>query len=244
MQLKTAISCLHYDDFLAQTLPHNLAFLPSVTVVTSPRDTATMELARHLGADLFLTDAWHLGGSLNKAHALNQWWFHSVATAPQSWLMTLDADILLFDSVAGGLADLNPKWLYGARRRMCPDEAALSDFLSGKKALDDFPLDTIPVVGGKLWGHFPQQNQAGLSGFLQLWCPAHATGLPQFPVSGSAEAYDTLFGLSFGEQSRGFLRMRDALHLGPAEVNWHGRRSPRWHEVPEPARRHSVDNLT
>jgi hypothetical protein len=236
MHLKTAIACLHYDDFLAQTLPHNLPFLDSVTILTSPRDPATIQLAKRLGMDVFITDAWHAGGPLNKAHALNQWIAHARATEPDAWLMTLDADMLLFGSVAACLATgLDPRCLYSIPRRLCPDESSLSDFFAGRKPLAAFPLDTIPVVDGKLWGQVPQANTAGLSGYFQMWCPAHSAGPALLPVSGTAEGYDVFFGLLFPEDTRRLLPLQDALHLGPREINWSGRRSPRWQLVPNPS---------
>jgi hypothetical protein len=228
MQLQTAISCLNYDDFLACTLPRNLPYLQSVTVVTSPRDPGTIRLAKQLGVQLFITDAWHVDGPLNKALALNQWITHASAFAPDAWLMTLDADILLFNPVFEALDRLDPACLYSVRRRMCADFASFNDFLSGNKALEDFPLDIVPVRDGKLWGTVQAQNPAALAGFFQLWSPAHALGAKRFQGTGSAEAYDILFGLSFPEAARKFLPSREALHLGPTEINWAGRRSPRW----------------
>jgi hypothetical protein len=228
MRLQTAISCVNYDDFLAATLPRNLPHLDAVTVITSPNDRATVRLAKQLGVQLFITDAWHSGGPLNKALALNQWVTHASAFDPEAWLMTLDADILLSQPVANCLDALDPRCLYSARRRMCGDFAAWDEFMSGSKVLSDFPLDVVRVVDGKLWGTIEAQNPAGLAGYFQLWHPAASIGLKQFPATGSAEAYDLMFGLSFPDEARAYLSAHDTLHLGPTEVNWAGRRSPRW----------------
>ena len=228
MRIQTAITCVNYDDFLAWTLPRNLPYLESVTVITSPHDAATIRLAKQLGVQLFITDAWHVGGPLNKAHALNQWITHASAFEPEAWLMSLDADILLFQPVADCLDDLDPRGLYSVRRRMCRDANSWNEFLAGSKVLADFPVDVVPVVNGKLWGTIDVQNPAGLAGYFQLWCPTASIGLNRFPMTGTAEAYDLMFGLSFPDTARKILPMQDALHLGPTEVNWVGRRSPRW----------------
>ena len=228
VRLQTAIPCVNYDDFLAWTLPRNLPYLESVTVITSPHDRATIRLSKYFGVQLFITDAWHAGGSLNKANALNQWVTHAAAFEPEAWMMTLDADILLFEPVADRVDALDPGCLHSVRRRMCADFASWEQFLSGERSLSDFPLDVVPMTNGKLWGTIDSKNPAGLAGYFQLWCPAASVGLKQFPVTGSAEAYDLMFGLSFPDEARKLLPVQDALHLGPTEVNWVGRRSPRW----------------
>ncbi len=227
MQLQTAISCVNYDDFLAVTLPHNLPFLGSVTVLTSPQDSATIRLAKQLGVSLLISDAWHTGGTLNKARALNQWVTHAAAYDPDAWLLTLDADVLLFDPVTACLASLDRSCLYGVHRRLCDGPEELNEFFSGRKALEDFPLDLVRMVKGKLWGTVDAVNPAALSGYFQLWHPAYSVGAKSFWESGTAEAYDLTFGLSFPEASRKFLDQQ-VLHLGPKEVNWAGRQSSRW----------------
>lgn len=234
MRIQTAISCVNYDDFLACTLPHNLPHLESVTVITSPYDAATIQLAKQLGVQLFITDAFHAGGSFNKALALNQWITHASAFEPDAWLMTLDADILLFGPVATQLDGLDPGCLYSVRRRMCPDATSWEDLLSGERLFSDFPLDIVPVRDGRLWGTIEAENPAALAGYFQMWHPGSSVGLKRFPVTGTAEAYDLMFGLSFPDTARKLLPAMEALHLGPPEVNWAGRRSARWSALVRP----------
>jgi hypothetical protein len=234
MRIQTAITCVHYDDFLAWSLPHNLTQLESITVVTSPQDPATIELAKQLGVGLFITDAFHIGGSFNKALALNQWLEHVSVLEPDAWLMTIDADILLFESVSESVDYLDPGCLYSVRRRMCADVGEFAYLLSGNKRRSDFPMDVVPVKDGKLWGTIHAQNPAALAGYFQMWCPKASVGLKRFPVTGTAEAYDLMFGLSFPDTARHYLQSAEALHLGPPEVNWMGRRSPRWERSSAP----------
>lgn len=49
--------CVDYWDILALTLPHNLPLFQSVLVVTSMRDSRTLEIAQAAGADVFQTNA-------------------------------------------------------------------------------------------------------------------------------------------------------------------------------------------
>ena len=228
MRLQTAISCVNYDDFLSWTLPRNLPYLDAVTVITSPYDRDTIELVKRLGVGLFITDAWHVDGPLNKGLALNQWMTHAAAFEPDAWLMTLDADILLSQSVPAGLAALDQNHLYGVRRRMCNSVDSLCDLLAGDKPLADFPMDTVPIRDGKLWGVIEAANPAGLAGYFQLWHPRSVVGEKSFRITGTAEAYDLMFGLSYPDAFRNYLPSHEALHIGPPEINWSGRKSARW----------------
>ena len=234
MDIRAVVPCVEYDDFLALTLPHTLALFPSLTVLTSPIDQATIALATRLGAQVYITDAWHIGGPLNKASALNEWLDHSTHEPADPWFLVLDADIILPAAFFAHLdrlnleGHLNRRTLYSARRRMCHDRSALEAFLDGKKPLQDFPFDTPLIIEGQVFGDIPVNNLAGLAGYLHLWSPQHAAGNPLFPVTGTAEGYDLQFALSFPEENRSYLDPLEVLHIGPTFVNWHGRRSPRW----------------
>ena len=228
VRLQTVIACVHYDDFLALTLLHNLPLLDAATVLTSPHDAATIALANRLGVPLFLTEAWHTGGPLNKALALNEWLTHASAMAPDAWFMSLDADILLFTPVPECLPQLDPTCLYGPRRRMCDTPQALQDLLHGRRSLQDLPLEPPITVNLKMGeaGAEVAVNPAALSGYFQLW--HQAAGEPRlFQPTGTAQTYDVLFGLQWPEQQRVLLDW-EVVHLGPTQVNWSGRQSERW----------------
>ncbi len=234
MDIRAIVPCVEYDDFLALTLPHNLALLPSLTVLTSPIDQPTIALATRLGARVYITDAWHIGGPLNKANALNEWLDRTTQEQANPWLLVLDADIFLPATFFEHLdrldleGRLNPRSLYSARRRMCHDRSALKAYLEGDKPLTDFPYDIPTTLNKEFFGDLPLTNLAGLAGYLHLWSPQHAVGDRRFPVTGTAEGYDLQFALSFPEENRAYLDPLELLHIGPTFVNWHGRKSPRW----------------
>ena len=228
MHIDTAIPCVGYDDFLALTLPRNLAVLDSVTVVTDPQDVATAALATKLGAEVFPTEAWRRGGPLNKAAALNDWISRATTYDPEQWLLVMDADIMLFHPLAKEIPHVDARGLYSLRRRLCESPGLFNDFLAGGIEFSEFPLDLAPVGNGKAWESVPTAKTAALAGYLHLWCPMRAAGRLRYPTTGTAEAYDLGFALSFPEELRNELSCGEVLHLGPTQTNWSGRRSPRW----------------
>jgi hypothetical protein len=229
MHLEAAVPCVAYDDFLQITLPANRTKLPSITVLTAPWDLQTISIAREHSVKLMVTDSWRRGGSFNKARALNEWLDRITLDAiPETWLLLLDADILIPPGKELLLDQLDPTGLYSARRRMCMDPSSFLDYSENRRTLQSFPLRIPPIRNGRAWGHFPTSNPAALSGYMQLWCPDGSDGLKRFPESQNAAGYDVTFALSFPEEKRYFLQDIDVLHLGPPKVNWNGRSSARW----------------
>ena len=227
MHIDAVIPCVGYDDYLALTLPGNLKLLDSITVLTEPEDSATVALVAELGVDVFATRAWRRDGPLSKASAINEWVSRATTYDSEQWLMVLDADMLLFAPLDADIRHVDPRGLYSLRRRICETPEAFQSFLEAGTALGEFPLDIAPAIDGKLWNMVPTSNPASLAGYLHLWCPMRAAGRLRYPVARTAEAYDLDFALSFPEELRNYLR-GESLHLGPTQVNWAGRRSPRW----------------
>lgn len=227
MHIDAVIPCVGYDDFLALTLPGNLKLLDSVTVLTEPEDAATARLAAGLNAEIFVTDAWRRDGPLSKASALNEWISRATTFDPEQWLMVLDADMLLFAPLEPEIRHVDPRGLYSLPRRICETAEDFQSFLQGRTALRQFPLDVAPATDGKLWNLVPTTNHASLAGYLHLWCPMRAAGRLRYPAARTAEGYDLGFALSFPDELRNYLN-GESLHLGPTQVNWSGRRSPRW----------------
>ena len=228
MHIDAAIPCVGYDDFLALTLPRNVQLLDSVTVVTEPQDLATIELAAQLGVEVFVTEAWRKQGPLNKAAAINEWISRATTYIAEQWLMVMDADLLLFHRPEAELPRLDARGLYSVRRRLCQTPQEYASFLAGNLDASQFPLEVAPVRNGKAWNAVPTEKAAALAGYLHLWCPMRSVGMLRYPVTGTAAAYDLGFAMSFPEDLRNDLACGDALHLGPTQTNWSGRRSPRW----------------
>jgi glycosyltransferase involved in cell wall biosynthesis len=227
MRIATVIPCVRYDDFLGLTLPQNLKILDDVTVLTAPTDDATIAVARQYGVKIYSTAAWSQGGSFNKAKALNEWLDSLSPPRSQDWVLTLDADVLLPPTAQLGKLSLVPTVLYGAHRRMCEDDLAWRDFAEGRRDMDSFPRNHVPIINGRVWGSRPTANPAALSGYFQLWHSRFAHGARRFPEKPSAAFYDVAFALSFPDSQRRFLDFH-VLHLGPTRTNWLGRRSGRW----------------
>lgn len=228
MRIETVIPCVGYDDFLTYTLPRNLRELESVTILTAPWDEQTIGIAKQFKTGLLATEAWRIGGLFNKARALNEWIKSIGDISGDTWLLTLDADIILPYGRKIPVEKLERSGLYSAPRHMCHDRASLQKFVRNEAALESFPIMLPPIRNGLAWGIYPTSNVAGLSGYMQLWCPAYAPGMREFPESGTAAGYDVKFALSFPEGKRRFIPEFGVLHLGPAEMNWTGRRSQRW----------------
>jgi hypothetical protein len=226
MRLEAAVPCVSYDDFLAITLPNNMDCLKSVTVLTAPWDSATIELARKCGVKILITTAWR-AGVFNKAKALNEWLSRICYPSPELWTLVIDADILLPQGRAMPALELDTSILYSARRRLCEEEDQWLAFRNGERCLEDFPCEEIPIQSGRLWGRYSTTNPAGLLGYFQLWNPARAGCGLRFPEAPTASGYDVLFGLHFGAH-RKFLPDYEVLHLGPRRTNWQGRHSERW----------------
>jgi hypothetical protein len=216
-----------YGDFLNLTLASAVRAVDRVTVVTAPWDPETPGIARKYGAEMLVTDAWRVRGAFNKARALNEWIESIDVASEETWLLTLDADILL-PSAAIPRERLKAGSLYGAQRRMCADESDWLEYCAGARPLRSFKLEPYPLVMGRLWGTVQTQNPAGMLGYFQLWHQPGGNGGRRFREAPTASDYDVLFGLSFPETARHFLPEYEALHLGPARVNWSGRRSERW----------------
>ena len=203
LRIETAVPCVEYDDFLRITLPNNRVVLSSITVLTAPWDTRTAEIATKYGAKVLVTDSWKRGGPFNKAGALNEW-LERVASPSEveTWALVLDADILLPRDRPLTIDQLDPQGLHSARRRMCYDYNSFRQFAAGQRPWETFPINVPPVRNGRVWGHRPTSNPAGLQGYMQLWCPSRASGMKRFPETGTAAKYDVEFALSFAQSKR------------------------------------------
>lgn len=229
MKIETIITCVNYADFLSITLPVTREYFESITVITAPDDQETMEIARHHKAVLHITDIWHKDGSaFNKAGALNECLAQFQNKDDDHWILFLDADILLIESIISEIPNLDPRGLYSIRRRMCETKQQWNGFTAKHLKLSDFPIDEPHIENGKVWGNCPTANPAGLFGYFQLWNLNCGAGKKILPESFNAAWYDTAFALTFPEELRGYIKNKEALHLGLSYKNWSGRVSERW----------------
>ena len=227
-QVSTGVSCVGYADFLRLTLPHTLRALGSATVLTTSTDVDTLRCAEEHAVPVHLTDAWYdSGASFDKAAGLNSW-LDTLTSDSESWVLILDADILVPPQVLPDLETLDPQCLYGVPRRACLSQVEWNAFVGGEREWETFVVDRPSIRKGKLWGAHPTDNVAAVCGYFQLWHSIYAAGNKRFTPCPTAACYDVLFALSFQEDRRFELPGREVLHLGPTNTNWAGRISEAW----------------
>ena len=230
--IQAITTCVHYADFLAETLPHNRHLFDRLIVVTAPEDHATRQLCEHWNVECVLTDAFESRwGKFCKGAAINA---GLAALNPSDWIVHLDADIMLPPLTRSLLneATLDPRFIYGMDRYMCPDYKAWRAFVSAPAAQlaggvfvhpSDFPL------GARL---IPRQFGGWLPiGFFQMW---HASSkrlrYPQGHTTAARE--DVAFAAQWPRAQRAFLPECIAYHLeseaAPMGANWAGRSTARF----------------
>jgi len=223
------IVCKGYDDYLALTLPQTVAEIGEVLVVTAPEDIATQRVASENGAVVLQSNT--IGGeSFPKGKAIAE----ALATLPSdSWVLLLDADIMLPSGIGERLAELclNPGALYYAKR-IGP---ALDDWRSA------VPLADLLSRGGSLTKVYEQigerlYEQCRPWGYFQLF-NVGAGALKEhqtlYPVQSKSAQWDDSEMSEVWYGTDRIVPLPDScgtvVHLphGETRVNWEGRRSPR-----------------
>jgi len=241
--LEAVTVCHNYADFLAETLPRNLAHFDHYLVVTHPDDRATQSLCRSLGVECRPTDLMHQGeATFAKARAID---YGLAYLRRDDWVVHLDADVYLPPTTRRwlDLAATDPENIYGIDRCDCTSYDQWQSFIRkpaqhlhqhahGCLTLPPpFPLGArvcLPAYGG----YVP-------IGFFQLW-NAGRFPLRRYPLhQGSAEHTDVLHAIQWPAKSRRLLPEIIALHLqsqpAPMGANWTGRSTqPFAPDTPEP----------
>jgi len=197
--LNALIVSVDYAHELALTLPRNRKHFDRVLVITSPRDTATCNLAKENHASYLQTDAFsssHVTGFAKDA-AIRQ---GLQQLGPVGWIMHLDADILLPDALP--MPDLEVGTLYGAKRRLCSGWTFSKD-----------------------WAQYPYQPDSIMAGYCQLYHSSdpNVQPWPNYPVEKLVWYSDTVFQDRWPPERKVWLPF-DVLHIGdPPRQNWCGR---------------------
>lgn len=116
MKIDCVIVCKDYSDFLAETLPANLAHLDDITVVTHPDDKKTQAVCAKYSVDCVKTEVFgEFGHSFNKGKAINVG-LDNITSG--DWVLHLDADIVLCQDFRRMLtmAQLDKANIYGCDR--------------------------------------------------------------------------------------------------------------------------------
>jgi hypothetical protein len=236
-QIDAVIVCVNYADFLAETLPHNLPQLDSVTVVTDHDDHATQALCKRLDVQCLKTDVMYrdqVKPAFNKARAINHGLAHM---GLDHWVIHLDADIALPPHWRKAVinADLDTKNIHGWDRVN----------VHGGEEWDKIRLSGSLQDEWSCFVHFPGGQDVGSRirhgdyagwlpiGFAQLWNP-RGSEVWRYPVKPNSdmEHTDVLHAAQWERARRVLLGESILYHLvspdlpkGDNGTNWSGRKS-------------------
>ena len=236
--VEAVIVCHDYWDFLTETLPHNLAVLDNVVVVTSPRDEKTRQLCREWSVDCFVTDAVaDDGAAFNKSAAIN---IGFARLKHGGFILQLDADIVLPPQFRQILHVFKPSesCIYGAQRYRV---IGYNNWLAFEQDLLNNPIWQLKCLSVP-----PDRLSPGATllhaergyvpiGYFQLFHSKYLYspynfGYPE--ARGTAEQEDVLFALQWPRDQRREIPGLAVFHLESSEAkmgaNWNGRTTPRF----------------
>ncbi|MDB5351858.1 MAG: hypothetical protein JWN86_3105 [Planctomycetota bacterium] len=232
VKIECVTVCVDYADFLAETLPWNMANFEKVVVVTSFADKETQELCRRLSVECRPTDVMYADGDVfNKGRAID---FGMGFINGKDWICHLDADTWLPPMTRHHLmrADLDQESIHGVDRCLCTGYEAWRKFLAAGPAHQHDYLCRVKVPPFPLGDRISLPDHSGYIpiGFFQLW---HGRTQRRYPLHhGTAERTDVLHSLQWPSRNRVLLGELIALHLEsqPAALgtNWTGRKTPRF----------------
>lgn len=205
-QLRGIMVCVDYGDILALTLPYNRHHFKEVMVVTTARDTETINVAEQNNARVFCTDSFYEGGAL-----FNKWLALELGLdefGRSGWMCLMDADILWPKDARH--PNYEPGNLYSPIRRICE------------------PL--YPKVPAEnLWPYFQEFIDRQWAGYTQIFYSGDPV-LPDTPWHAAnwihAGGADSDFQNLWPKENK--IRPGwEVLHLGFPYRNWCGRTTRR-----------------
>lgn len=204
VELRAAIVCVDFSDFLEVTLSRNIRHFAETMVITTPGDERTIEVASRLGAQVHRTEAFYAKGAMfNKWAALEE---GLTQFGRHGFLALVDADIVWPES----LGDWEPE----LGKLCCPVRR-------------DLPEGVWEIPPDKDWESIkPHPYQRLPSGHTMIFhasdprlkgCPWHDTN---WKHAGGADG-------NFARRwsSKRWVRPWSCLHLG-APKQWCGRYQP------------------
>lgn len=244
MKIEAITICVNYSDYLAHTILFNKQLFQRMIVVTDCSDRRTRDLCEHHHVQCISTDVFY-GEDGEKAFDKGAGIRYGLNFLQMDgWVAHIDADIALPPRTSAILPNLglDPAFLYGLDRMMCPNFDAWAKYVSQPDVQHSCDAFISP-------GAFPLGHRLGLLnggdgyiplGFFQLWNP-QASGVTDYPSHGSAARSDVRFALQWPRAKRHLLPEVLAVHLetergevGGHGLNWRGRRSPHFGEQPPP----------
>ena len=231
-RLQCLIICVDYNDFLKETLKHNLVHFNSqdIVVVTSTKDVKTQRTCQFysvpfLATDIFYENSQHFA----KANAINYGLHHF---ANEGWRLIMDADVLLPKTFRKQLenAQLQKDCLYGADRFHVTGWNNYQELLQSEHWKSEWKYGCQLNV----WEHSPMggrhiDGDYGYcpAGYFQLW---HTSAKRRYPCChGDGSTDDILFSAQWPVTKRLILPSVAVYHLESEDVvagtNWWGRKT-------------------
>ena len=230
LKIEAVITCAHYGDFLAWTLPANKHLFNRIVVVTRPDDKLTQQVCAYYHVECYPTyDFYHNGNVFNKGKGIN---YGLAKLAKDGWVVHLDADTYLPPRTRSILEriSLNPEFLYGIDRMDCKSFTDWIKFLSAPPLQHEWEIfvHMRPFPFGARIAKLDRDGYVPI-GFFQLWNPK-GSGVYTYPEGRTnAAGTDMLFALQWPRGRRQFLPEIIATHLEseplPLGSNWDGRMS-------------------
>jgi hypothetical protein len=226
-----------YSDILRHTLPSIVQQVDRLVVVTSPKDSETLDLCHRHNLQVLTTSDFYRGGDeFNKGRAIER---GLAMLSHRDWLLHLDSDVALPSDFREslGVADIDAACIYGADRLMVVgwdqwqklrSKGTTSRAWHCYQSPGEFPV-------GARWcdvryGYVP-------IGYFQLWHQSadHRNGirLRRYPDNHQdAARADVKFALQWDRRHRQVLPEVYVAHIesepSPTGTNWKGRRSKRF----------------
>lgn len=233
MKIEAVTVCVDYSDIACYTLPAMRRQVDRLLVVTSPRDTRTIQLCHKLNLEILDTeDFYRAGDAFNKGRAIE----HGLALlAHDDWLLHVDSDIYLPDDFRESLetAHLNARCIYGADRVMLQGWNSFERWRNrgSSRQYHCFQSTHNEQIGSRWvdirYGYVP-------IGFFQLWhqsaAGSHGIRTRRYPERhATAARADVKFALQWDRKHRVLLPEVIVGHIEkePSEMgaNWNGRRT-------------------
>lgn len=233
MYIEAVIVCVNYSDFLAHTLPYNKNHFDRLVVVTDKADERTRRLCEFHHVECVQTDVFYSEGApFNKAKGIN---VGLNRLSRRGWVLHLDADIYLPPLTRRILEniELDPAYLYGIDRMMCPTYESWVRFRENPKLTHEgwiYIHPTIFPLGVRIAEYMGRGYEP--IGFFQLWNPS-GSGVNWYPEEhGSADRTDVLFAKKWTRGKRGLIPEIIGVHLDSEDLdlkqmgkNWNGRKT-------------------
>lgn len=198
--MKAILTCVEYGDLLALTLPYNRHHFERVVVVTTPQDTETIQVAQENNCIIYATEKFYANGAqFNKWEPLEE---GLDILGRSGWICIMDADI--------------------AWPKVIPNQIWNVDTLYSPRRYINHHLNIPPE---SLWPAFEIHPVSHIwAGYSQIFHASAAGPAPWHMSHHTAGGPDTVFQNKWTKKER--LSWK-CLHIGPTEMNWCGRITPR-----------------